>query len=71
MIGAADRTLGTAEGLRGFWFCPECAELATNPSFLDLGGTGNVPQQMVETEPHSGVDLRETFSLDSAPSEED
>ena len=55
-VGAADRVRGTAQGLHGVWVCPLHAELATSPSWLDLGGTGSAPNIQDDTEPHSGID---------------
>jgi hypothetical protein len=56
-VGAADRIRATAQGLVGAWVCKDHAELATNPSFLDLGGDASAPIVEPETEPHSGHDI--------------
>lgn len=69
-VGAKDRTFGTAQGLRGGWYCPECAEFAVALSYLDLGGTGSAPAIELVPEPHSGVDVYGT-SWDTPGEEED
>lgn len=58
-VGAADMVEGTAEGLRGGRYCPECSDLATNPSFLDLGGVGNAAPHEELPLPHNGSNIFE------------
>lgn len=54
MVAASDRVEATTEGLAGYWVCAR-HKFATNPSFNDLGGTGNaIPLEKEGEEPHSG-----------------
>jgi len=53
-VGAADRTLATAEGLVGRFICSDHGDLGTNPSANDLGWPGNATEPPLQIDPHSG-----------------
>lgn len=55
-VAAAKRVLGTAQGFYGQYVCPEHADWAVNPSFIDYGGVGNSAPLPEPLEPHSGQD---------------